>query len=136
MSYSLAPYNETSLHPGKYYIMSVLRVYYNETDYLHLILQKDLRNFYCYADEDNSAYEEEKLESMRSQLHVYTKPFVIYENHSFNKLLCEKKYKEMVESLIDEYGKSWDDITRIVKVEEKIVSDKLVIVNGRPQIKQ
>ena len=134
MSYSIPPDNY-QLQPDKYYVMTVLRVYYNETDYLHLILQRDVRTFYCYADEDNIMYEQEKLESKKKQLEVYPKPILIYENHRFYKPLCEKKYKEMVQSLINEYGKNWDDVTRIVKVEEKTVSD-LVFVNGRPQIKQ
>ena len=42
----------------------------------------------------------------------------------------------LLEGFITEYDKKWDDITQIIKVEEKIEANKLKVVNGRYQIKK
>ena len=119
-----------------YYVLTVLRIYYNETDSLHLILKTQQSNFYCNDDEDDILYEEKVIESRKRALKGYSdKTIIIYDDHKFLKLLCENKYKNLVEQLINEYDKKWDDITRIIKVEERIESNKLTYLNGRMQIK-
>jgi hypothetical protein len=50
-------------------------------------------------------------------------------------LLCEEKYKALVEKFITECGKNWDDITRIIKVEKRIELNQLTYINNRFQIK-
>ena len=121
---------------NSYFTLTVLNIYYNNTEYLQLIIDKREQNFYCYADEDDIMYEDEVIESRKRSLIVCKKPILIYENKSFNKLLCETKYKARVEKFINECGRTWDDITKIIKVEERIEYDKLTIINGRLAIKK
>ena len=121
---------------NSYFTLTVLNIYYNNTEYLQLIIDKREQNFYCYADEDDIMYEDEVIESRKRSLIVSKKPILIYENKSFNKLLCETKYKARVEKFINECGRTWDDITKIIKVEERIEYDKLTIINGRLAIKK
>ena len=121
---------------NSYFTLTVLNIYYNNTEYLQLIIDKREQNFYCYADEDDIMYEDEVIESRKRSLIVSKKPILIYENKSFNKLLCETKYKARVENFINECGRTWDDITKIIKVEERIEYDKLTIINGRLAIKK
>ena len=121
---------------NSYFSLTVLNIYYNNTEYLQLIIEKKEHNFYCYADEDDIMYEDEVIESRKRSLIVSKKPILIYENKSFNKLLCETKYKARVEKFINDCGRTWDDITKIIKVEERIEYDKLTIINGRLAIKK
>ena len=121
---------------NSYFTLTVLNIYYNNTEYLQLIIDKREQNFYCYADEDDIMYEDEVIESRKRSLIVCKKPILIYENKSFNKLLCETKYKARVEKFINECGRTWDDITKIIKVEERIEYDKLTLINGRFEIKK
>ena len=121
---------------NSYFTLTVLNIYYNNTEYLQLIIDKREQNFYCYADEDDIMYEDEVIESRKRCLTVSKKPILIYENKSFSKLLCETKYKARVEKFINECGRTWDDITKIIKVEERIEYDKLTIINGRLEIKK
>ena len=116
---------------NSYFTLTVLNIYYNNTEYLQLIIDKREQNFYCYADEDDIMYEDEVIESRKRCLSVSKKPILIYNNKSFTKLLCETKYKARVEEFINECGRNWDDITKIIKVEEKLEYDKLKIINGR-----
>ena len=120
----------------RYYTLTLLNIYYNETEYLHLVLENKAGHFRCYSDEDDLLYEQYVLENRKRTLEVYTKPIIIYEKPNFNKPLCETKYKAIVEKFITEYDKKWDDITQIIKVEEKIEANKLKVVNGRYQIKK
>ena len=121
---------------NSYFTLTVLNIYYNNTEYLQLIIEKKEHYFYCYADEDDIMYEDEVIESRKRSLYVSKKPILIYNNKNFNKSLCETKYKERVEKFINESGRNWDDITKIIKVEEKIEYDKLRIINGRLEIKK
>jgi hypothetical protein len=121
---------------NSYFTLTVLNIYYNNTEYLQLIINKREQNFYCGADEDDIMYEYEVIESRKRSLNVFKIPILIYNNKSFNKLLCETKYKADIEKFINESGRNWDDITKIIKVEEKIEYDKLAIINGRLEIKK
>jgi len=110
-----------------YYVLSLLRVYFREedTDHLDLVLDKKVFKFYHDVDPDDSNYEE-KVEKIRNMhLTVYTQPIIIYENPNFNKPLCEEKYKNLVNDLVSNNGKKWEDIVKIVKMEERIEGDKV-----------
>jgi len=113
-----------------YFSLTVLNIYYNNTEYLQLIIEKKEHNFYCYADEDDIMYEDEVIENRKRSLAVCKKPVLIYYDKNFNKLLCEIKYKARVEKFINEHGKNWDDITKIIKVEERLEYHKLKVING------
>ena len=47
------------------------------------------------------------------------KPIIIYSNNSFNKVNSETKYKILIENEINNYGKKWCEITKIIKVEDR-----------------
>ena len=119
-----------------YYTLTILQIYYDEKSYLDLVLKCDEQKFYCYADEDDTFYEMEVIESRKRALSSYKKSIIIYDKPNFNKLLCETKYKHRVEELINECDKKWEDIIRIVKVEERFEANKLTFVNNRVQIKR
>jgi hypothetical protein len=118
-----------------YYTLNVLKIYYNEIDYLHFVLDKQKSNYYCHCDEDELSYDQEVLENRKKSLIVYKNPIIIYDKPNFNKLLCEQKYKHIVESLINEHDKKWNEVTKIIKIEEKIEPNRLTFNNGRYQIK-
>jgi len=46
-------------------------------------------------------------------------PTLIYNNNTFYNLSFQKKYKNIIEQNIKDYGKEWKDIKEIVKKEER-----------------
>jgi hypothetical protein len=120
-----------------YYTLDVLIIYYNETEYLHLVIKTTTGYFYCYCDEDDIMYDAEVIEDRKRALIVRKKPILIYVKETgFNKPLCEKKYKAMVENYILQYGKTWEDVMKIVKVEKKLEQNKIKFVDGRYHIEK
>jgi len=109
------------------YELSLLRVFFrgDDTDHLDLVLDKKVFKFYHYADPDNLNYEEEVKRLLNVRLTVYTQPITIYETPNFNKPLCEEKYRNLVQDLTTKNGKTWDDIVKIVKMEERMEGDKV-----------
>jgi len=119
-----------------YYTLDILNIYYNETEYLHLVIKATTGYFYCYCDEDDIMYDAEVIEDRKRALTVRKKPILIYVKETgFCKPLCEKKYKVNVENYILKYGKTWDDVIKIVKVEKKLETNKITFVDGRYHIK-
>ena len=110
-----------------FYVLTLLRVYYRglDTDYFDLVLEKKVFKFCHDVDPDDTNYEDkvEKIRNMR--LTVYTEPIIIYEPPHFNKPLCEEKYRNLVQDLTTKNGKKWEDIVKIVKLEERIEGDKV-----------
>ena len=47
------------------------------------------------------------------------KPIIIYNNNNFNNSIFEDKYKNLVKNEINKYGKEWNDVSKIIKVEER-----------------
>jgi len=114
-----------------YYTLDILNIYYNETEYLHLVIKATTGYFYCYCDEDDIMYDAEVIEDRKRALIVRKKPILIYVKETgFNKPLCENKYKDDVENYILKYGKTWDDVMKIVKVEKKLEQNKIKFVDG------
>ena len=109
------------------YELSLLRVFFRgeDTDYLDLVLDKKVFKFYHYADPDDLNYEEEVKRLLNVRLTVYTQPITIYETPNFNKPLCEEKYRNLVQDLTTKNGKTWEDIVKIVKMEERMEGDKV-----------
>jgi hypothetical protein len=44
-------------------------------------------------------------------------PITIYDNGEFNKPTSEAKYKSIIETRMNRGGKTWSEITKIIKVE-------------------
>ena len=120
-----------------YYTLLVLNIYYNETEYLHLVIKATTCRFYCYCDEDDIMYDAEVIEDRKRALTVSKKPILIYvKSTGFNKPLCEEKYKAIVENYILKYGKTFDDVVKIIKVEKKLEQNKITFVDGRYHIEK
>jgi hypothetical protein len=120
-----------------YYTLDVLNIYYNETEYLHLVIKSTTGYFHYYGDEDDIMYEAAVIEDRKRMLTVRKKPILIYvKDTGFNKPLCENKYKVMVENYIIKYHKTWDDVMKIVKVEKKLEQNKIKFVDGRYHIEK
>lgn len=109
------------------YELTLLRVFFRgeDTDYLDLVLDKKVFKFYHYADQDDLNYEEEVKRLLNVRLTVYTPTITIYETPNFNKPLCEEKYRNLVQDLTTKNGKTWEDIVKIVKMEDRMEGDKV-----------
>ena len=104
-----------------YYILKILYIYFDKDDYLFIEIDRQQCYYYCDFDEDEEGYKEKYEKYKEDMLTPQTKPILIYENHKFNQLSSETKYKNMIENKITNYGngKKWENITKIIKVEER-----------------
>jgi hypothetical protein len=102
-----------------YYIVKYLNIYYNDIDYLVVELERE-RGYYIFQyDEDFNDYDDKINEYIKDCLTPKMKPIIIYSNNSFNKVNSETKYKILIENEINNYGKKWCEITKIIKVEDR-----------------
>lgn len=101
-----------------YYIRKILRIYLDD-DHLNFILDSESGYYNILYDEDEEDYEIKVAKYIKQCLTVKTEPIIIYNNNKFNKLTSETKYKSMVEQFINDCGKTFSDITKIIKVEER-----------------
>lgn len=104
-----------------YYILHVLRIYYNENnyDYLSIELERQ-RGYYSYEyDEDEEDYETKVNAYIKTCLTPQMGPIVIYDHNKFCQSRFEPKYKSMIEDEMNNYGKTWSQITKIIKVESR-----------------
>jgi len=102
-----------------YYIVKSLNIYYNDTDYLVIELQRERGYYYFDYDEDEDDYEDKVKEYITKCITPQMKPIIIYMNEHFNKESFELKYKNIIENEINNAGKKWCEITKIIKVEER-----------------
>jgi hypothetical protein len=84
---------------------------YHEYDY-----ETYEKNFFTFEDND---YEKRCKKLIEYQLKPKMKPIVIYNKGRFNKFIFEKKYKKKIEYEIKIRNKEWDDIKKIMKIEER-----------------
>jgi hypothetical protein len=105
-----------------YYIEKELQIYYhNETIFSYIILQRD-QGYYWFSsalDEDEDGYEREFAEYMKQELEPRMKPILIYENNTFQKSSFERKYTQMIEHDLHLSKKTWTDINKILKIENR-----------------
>lgn len=103
-----------------YYILKLLRIYYSDTDYLEIELGRE-RGYYddLQFDEDADDYEEKVNAYIKEVLMNKEAPISIYINNRFNKSSCESKYKSLIENELNDHGKKWTDIIKVIKVEER-----------------
>ena len=110
-----------------YYIEQRLYINYNDGCYCINLHRKT--GYYTYTDiyndfimgktiENNKLSELEKIKQYH--LTPKTKPFIIYNNHTFTNIDVSNKYKAMLEfEITNNYYKTWDDIKNIVFLEER-----------------
>lgn len=105
-----------------YYIDKDLLIYdYNNVafSYINLDRQKGYYWFVSILDEDEEGYEEEYIKYKENKLEPYMKPLIIYSNNTFVKVSFEDKYKKIIECELNIYKKTWDDVDKIIKVENR-----------------
>jgi len=103
-----------------YYIVKLLHIYYNVTEYLEIELDRE-RMYYDEFDYDEDADDyHEKWEAYTSEiLTPKMSPIVIYGDGRFRKEVFESKYKEIVDIKLHKHSKNWDEVVKIIKVEER-----------------
>jgi hypothetical protein len=105
-----------------YYIYKNLYIYdYDDNILSYINLQKEKGYYYFFStlDEDEDGYDTEYLQYKIRKLKPSMKPIEIYNNNTFNKLLFENKYKKMVENELASSNKSWNDVNKIIKIENR-----------------
>lgn len=103
-----------------YYIIKVLQIYYNDTEYLEVEINRERCYYDDYQfDEDAEDYDEQLNNYIDDVLTVKTEHILIYSNGTFNKSSCESKYKGSVENELNKHNKTWSDVIKIVKVEKR-----------------
>jgi hypothetical protein len=103
-----------------YYILKLLRIYYNDHDCLDIELSRERCYYDDYQfDEDAEDYEDQLNKYIENLLTVKTEPIVIYDNGCFKKTSCKSKYKDLIEIELKNHDKTWYEIAKIIKVEER-----------------
>ena len=105
-----------------YYIDKYLHIYYYNDiifSYINLKHEKGYYWFVSLLDEDEDGYEEEYIQYKKNKLEPVMEPIVIYSNNTFNKLSFENKYKEIIQYELNLFNKTWNDINKIIKIENR-----------------
>jgi len=106
-----------------YYIAKVLYIYCKcDKDYC-VELYRDRGYYYCDLDTDNADNATKVMEYKKRMLTPGIPPMVLYDNGSFKNVHYENKYSYLVNYEIAKYHKNWNDIVKIVKVEERYERD-------------
>lgn len=101
-----------------YYIDKSLYIYdYQDTTLSYINLEKN-RGYYWYCkDEDEPDYD---FDTYRKEiLEPSMEPILIYTNNTFTKLSFEKKYEKLIEDELRTINKSWENVNKIIKKEER-----------------
>lgn len=105
-----------------YYIDKDLHVYdYNNIIFSYINLEHE-RGYYWFSsllDKDEDGYDNELSEYIKNKLEPNMKPILIYSNSIFVKLSYENKYKKLIEDNLKLYKKTWNDVNKIIKVENR-----------------
>jgi hypothetical protein len=105
-----------------YYIDKNLNIYDHNNKIFSFINLEHEKGYYWFSsilDEDEEGYDIELSRYIKTTLEPSMKPIVIYSNNSFNKLSYENKYKKLIDYDLNLYNKTWNDINRIVKIENR-----------------
>ena len=105
-----------------YYIDKNLHIYdYNDKiiSYINLEHERGYYWFVSLLDEDEDGYDTELAQYKKDKLTPYMEPIVIYGNNTFNKLSFENKYKKIIENELKIVKKTWYDVNKIIKIEDR-----------------
>ena len=105
-----------------YYIDKDLHIYdYNNIIFSYINLDKKKRYYWFVSilDEDEDGYEEEYIKYKENILEPCMKPLLIYSNNTFIKVSFENKYKKIIENDLNIYNKTWNDVDKIIKIENR-----------------
>ena len=101
-----------------YYIDKSLYIYDYQDIILSYINLEKTRGYYWYCkDEDELDYDYAAY--IKEILEPSMEPIIIYINKSFTKLSFEKKYEKQIEYELKICNKTWDDVNKIIKKEER-----------------
>jgi hypothetical protein len=103
-----------------YYIDKSLYIFYSndkELTYINLEKSRGYYTDYIFLDiEDAPDYD---YETYKKETLEPSKPITIYNNNTFSKLTFEKKYKELIDYELKICNKTWDNVNKIIKKEER-----------------
>lgn len=102
-----------------FYIVKYLCIYYNDDTCESINVSKENGYYYFDADSDEENYEQKINDYKKNILKPQIKPIVIYDNNTFIKSCSENKYKTFIEDKIKDDNKKWNDITKIIKLENR-----------------
>jgi hypothetical protein len=101
-----------------YYIDKSLYIYDYQDKTLSYINLEKTRGYYWYCkDEDEPDYDYDAY--IKEILEPSMEPIIIYINKSFTKLSFEKKYEKLIDYELKICNKTWDDVNKIIKEEER-----------------
>jgi hypothetical protein len=106
-----------------YYIIKALDIYFKDEDgdrdnYLSFVIDRENGYYYYLYDSDDETYEKKVADYINDCLTPKMKPIILFDNKFINSK-CESKYKLIVEQFMKENGKNFNDITKIIKVENR-----------------
>jgi hypothetical protein len=90
-----------------------------EISYINVEHEKGYYWFISILDEDEDGYNEQLAQYKKQTLEPNMKPIVIYSNNIFNKLSYENKYKKIIETRINRFNLTLNDVKKIIKIETR-----------------
>jgi chromosomal replication initiation ATPase DnaA len=105
-----------------YYIDKDLEIYDSNDKMFSSINLEHEKRYYWFStllDEDEDGYDTEYAEYIKQTLEPTMKPIVIYSDNSFTKLSFENKYKKLIENEIKICNKTFNDVSKILKIEHR-----------------
>jgi len=106
-----------------YYITKVLYIYCKYDNYYTIEIYRNRRDYYYDFDIDDKDYATKVIEYKEKMLTPGIPPIVVYDNGTFKNIHYAKKYALLVTKEIAQQHKTWKDIVKIVKVEERFRLD-------------
>lgn len=121
--YSHNFFSRSNIHMGcDYYIDKDLEIYDSNDKMFSSINLEHEKRYYWFStllDEDEDGYDTEYAEYIKQTLEPTMKPIVIYSDNSFTKLSFENKYKKLIENEIKICNKTFNDVSKILKIEHR-----------------
>ena len=93
-----------------------LHIYYNENEYLDIIIHTERGYFQDDGDidSDDEIADQQVAEYIQYILTPKMKPILIYDGQKWNKKETENKYKSLLDNTIKENNVLWEQINKII----------------------